>query len=61
VPATTVPVLFLTGFVRRPSRQGSESDWDGVVNLNLEGVFLCVRHELRHMVAGGGEVIINTR
>lgn len=35
--------------------------WEKGVSVNLTGVFLCVKHELRHMLAnGGGGSIVNT-
>jgi NAD(P)-dependent dehydrogenase (short-subunit alcohol dehydrogenase family) len=43
-----------------PLTELSEADWDCVVQTNLKGVFLCMKHELRHMRSQGGGVIINT-
>jgi NAD(P)-dependent dehydrogenase (short-subunit alcohol dehydrogenase family) len=37
-----------------------EEDWDYVVDLNLKGVFLGMKHALPHMLAGGGGSIIST-
>jgi NAD(P)-dependent dehydrogenase (short-subunit alcohol dehydrogenase family) len=37
-----------------------ESDWDAVLSVNLKGVWLCMRAELRHMHARGAGVIVNT-
>lgn len=37
-----------------------ESAWDRVLSVNLKGVFLCLKHELRHMKAAGGGAIVNT-
>jgi NAD(P)-dependent dehydrogenase (short-subunit alcohol dehydrogenase family) len=37
-----------------------ESDWDAVLAVNLKGVWLCMRAELRHMHARGAGVIVNT-
>ncbi len=34
--------------------------WDRMIAVNLTSVFLCMKHELRHMVAGGGGTIVNT-
>ncbi|WP_305093006.1 SDR family NAD(P)-dependent oxidoreductase [Prescottella sp. R16] len=37
-----------------------EADWDFTVDLVQKGVFLCTKHEARHMVAGGrGGAIVN--
>jgi NAD(P)-dependent dehydrogenase (short-subunit alcohol dehydrogenase family) len=38
----------------------AESDWDAVLGVNLKGVWLCMRAELRHMYAQGAGVIVNT-
>jgi NAD(P)-dependent dehydrogenase (short-subunit alcohol dehydrogenase family) len=40
--------------------EAAESDWDAVVTVNLKGVWLCMRAELRHMYAQGAGVIVNT-
>lgn len=36
-----------------------ESVWDRVMDINLKGVYLCSKHALPHMIAGGGGSIIN--
>ncbi|MFD4181017.1 SDR family NAD(P)-dependent oxidoreductase [Rhodococcus sp. NPDC058514] len=37
-----------------------EADWDFTVDLVQKGVFLCTKHEARHMIAGGrGGAIVN--
>ncbi len=43
-----------------PLAELSEADFDCVIDTNLKGVFLCMKHELRHMRTQGGGVIINT-
>jgi NAD(P)-dependent dehydrogenase (short-subunit alcohol dehydrogenase family) len=43
-----------------PLTEVAESDWDQVVDTNLKGVFLCLKHELRQMRAQGSGVIVNT-
>ncbi len=40
--------------------QCSEEDWDKVLNTNLKGVWLCMKHEVPHMLRQGGGVIVNT-
>ncbi len=40
--------------------QCTEEDWDRVVNTNLKGVWLCMKHEIPHMLKQGGGVIVNT-
>lgn len=37
-----------------------EEDFDRVLAINLKGVFLCLKHEIPAMVAGGGGSIVNT-
>lgn len=36
------------------------SDWKKNIDINLTGVFLCIKHELRAMLASGGDAIVNT-
>lgn len=43
-----------------PLTELSEGDWDRVVETNLKGVFLCMKHELRQMRKQGFGVIVNT-
>jgi NAD(P)-dependent dehydrogenase (short-subunit alcohol dehydrogenase family) len=38
----------------------TEADWDVVLDTNLKGVFLCMKHELRHMTKQRAGVIVNT-
>jgi NAD(P)-dependent dehydrogenase (short-subunit alcohol dehydrogenase family) len=37
----------------------SEVDFDSVININLKGVWLCLKYEIRQMMAQGGGVIVN--
>ncbi|HVW18586.1 MAG TPA: SDR family oxidoreductase [Solirubrobacteraceae bacterium] len=37
-----------------------EEDWDAVLDVNLKGVWLCMRAQLRHMYAAKAGVIVNT-
>jgi len=37
-----------------------DSAWDRVLAVNLKGVFLCLKHEIRQMLAQGGGAIVNT-
>jgi len=37
-----------------------EEIWDQVINLNLKGVFLCMKYELAQMLKQGSGVIVNT-
>lgn len=38
----------------------TEQDWDWVCDVNLKGVFLCMKHELRQMRKQGKGCIVNT-
>lgn len=38
----------------------TEQEWDRSVNINLRGVFLCMKHEIPLMLRNGGGVIVNT-
>ncbi|TIR16844.1 MAG: SDR family oxidoreductase [Mesorhizobium sp.] len=38
----------------------SAGDWDALMAVNLKGVFLCSKHAIPVMAAGGGGVIVNT-
>lgn len=37
-----------------------EEEWDRVVSINLKGVWLCMKYEVRHMLKQGGGAIVNT-
>lgn len=47
-------------FAGGPLAQFDEQDWARVVDVNLTGVFLSMKHEITHMRANGGGVIVNT-
>ena len=40
--------------------QLEQARWDRMIAVNLTSVFLCMKHELRHMAAQGGGAIVNT-
>lgn len=44
----------------KPLVELPESDWDIVLDTNLKGVFLCMKHELRQMRKQGSGTIVNT-
>ena len=48
----TIPLVPLTDL--------EEKYWDLIIDTNLKGVFLCMKHELRHMRKQGHGVIVNT-
>lgn len=43
-----------------PLHELDEASWDSVVGVNLKGVWLCMRAQLRHMAAAGRGTIVNT-
>jgi NAD(P)-dependent dehydrogenase (short-subunit alcohol dehydrogenase family) len=34
-----------------------EADWDRVMSINLRGVWLCMKHEINHMMERGGAIV----
>jgi NAD(P)-dependent dehydrogenase (short-subunit alcohol dehydrogenase family) len=38
----------------------AENEWDRVLDINLKGVWLCMKYEIRHMLGQGGGAIVNT-
>jgi NAD(P)-dependent dehydrogenase (short-subunit alcohol dehydrogenase family) len=46
--------------LERPLHEYSSQEWDDVVNTNLRGVFLAMKYEIPHMLAGGGGNIVVT-
>jgi NAD(P)-dependent dehydrogenase (short-subunit alcohol dehydrogenase family) len=43
-----------------PITEQSEEDWDRTIDINLKGVWLCLKHEIRQMLKqGGGGAIVN--
>ena len=47
------------GGASAPLADYDEEDWDRVIAVNLTGVFLCMKHELRQMVTQGSGAIVN--
>jgi len=43
-----------------PAAEVTEEQWDRIVDINLRGVFLCMRHEIPLMLESGGGAIVNT-
>jgi NAD(P)-dependent dehydrogenase (short-subunit alcohol dehydrogenase family) len=37
-----------------------EEDWDNIVDVNLKGVWLCMKYEIPEMIKRGGGAIVNT-
>jgi len=53
------------GIAYAPGEFGSVAEqtervWDAIMNVNLKGIWLCMRAELPHMVTQGGGAIVNT-
>jgi len=44
----------------QPLAEIAPEEWARVIGVNLTGVFLCLRHEIPAMAAGGGGAIVNT-
>lgn len=44
----------------RPIVEVTEDEWDRVVDVNLRGVFLCMKYEVPLMLESGGGAIVNT-
>ncbi|MEM8659478.1 MAG: glucose 1-dehydrogenase [Pseudomonadota bacterium] len=45
---------------RDPIHKVEERVWDKVLDINLKGVYFCMKHELAHMLAQDGGAIVNT-
>src|SRR5438874_548010 len=43
----------------RPIIEQSEAEWDQVIDINLKGVWLCLKHEIQQMLKQGGGTIVN--
>ncbi|VWC88819.1 short-chain dehydrogenase [Burkholderia lata] len=43
-----------------PVAEFDEDEWDRTIAVNLKGVWLCMKHECRHMLSFGGGAIVNT-
>ena len=45
---------------KAPLEEHEEADWDRVLDTDLKGVWLSIKHQAKHMLAAGGGVIVNT-
>jgi NAD(P)-dependent dehydrogenase (short-subunit alcohol dehydrogenase family) len=43
-----------------PTAEASEDDFDAVIGVNLRGVWLCMKYEIRQMLSQGAGAIVNT-
>jgi NAD(P)-dependent dehydrogenase (short-subunit alcohol dehydrogenase family) len=44
----------------KPLAEVSEQEWDRIVDIDLRGVFVCMKHEIPLMLEHGGGAIVNT-
>jgi NAD(P)-dependent dehydrogenase (short-subunit alcohol dehydrogenase family) len=42
-----------------PLHEFSEEDWDSVMDINLKGVWLCMKYQISQMLTQGGGAIVN--
>jgi len=45
---------------RAPTAKTTEEEWDRIININLKGVWLCLKFEIQQMLKQGGGAIVNT-
>jgi NAD(P)-dependent dehydrogenase (short-subunit alcohol dehydrogenase family) len=43
-----------------PIDQYSEEGWDTIININLKGVWLCMKYEIPHILKNGGAIVNNS-
>src|SRR5256714_4271253 len=43
-----------------PTAEYEEEEWNQIIDINLRGVFLCMKHEIPLMLKSGGGAIVNT-
>ena len=43
-----------------PTHEYPEENWDRIIDVNLKGVWLCMKFEIRQMLEQGGGAIVNT-
>jgi NAD(P)-dependent dehydrogenase (short-subunit alcohol dehydrogenase family) len=46
--------------VAAPVAEIALDDWDRILDINLRGTFVCMKHEIAQMLRQGGGVIVNT-
>jgi len=49
----------IAGPRRTPLAEVEEADFDDVIGVNLKGVWLCMKHQIPALLAGGGGAIVN--
>jgi NAD(P)-dependent dehydrogenase (short-subunit alcohol dehydrogenase family) len=50
----------LRGVIPAPTADLTEDMWDYILNINLKGVWLCMKYEIPQMLTQGGGAIVNT-
>ena len=50
----------VAGSISAPMHEYPEEDWDHVMNINLKGVWLCMKYEIPQMLKQGSGAIVNT-
>lgn len=50
----------LRGVAPAPTADVTEENWDYTINVNLKGVWLCMKYEIPQMLTQGGGAIVNT-
>jgi NAD(P)-dependent dehydrogenase (short-subunit alcohol dehydrogenase family) len=50
----------LRGVIPAPTADLTEDMWDYILNINLKGVWLCMKYEIPQMLKQGGGAIVNT-
>ena len=50
----------ISGTMFVPVADYGEDSWDRVIDINLKGVFLCLKYEMPAMLKNGGGAIVNT-
>jgi NAD(P)-dependent dehydrogenase (short-subunit alcohol dehydrogenase family) len=48
------------GVAPAPTADVTEENWDYTININLKGVWLCMKYEIPQMLTQGGGAIVNT-
>ena len=43
-----------------PVNEIKREEWDRILDINLRGTFVCMKHECAQMVRQGGGVVVNT-
>ncbi len=45
---------------RVPTHEYPEDEWDRIINVDLKGIWLCMKYEIRQMLKQGSGAIVNT-